>query len=86
MSINPLLDLRPLRVHRFQIGKRAMRKLAAAFRRKLFRASAKNALHTRRQFVLKYVRVSSEIISRIVDGMIHQVVRGIVVVQVGPGA
>ena len=63
-----------------------MRKLAAALRRKLFRASAEDAFHTRRQFVLKCIRVSSEVVSRIVDGMIHEVVRGIVVVQVGPGA
>lgn len=63
-----------------------MRKLATALRRKLFDMPPENALHARRQFLLKYIGVSSEVIRRIVDGMIHKVVCGIVVVQVGPGA
>jgi len=86
VRIYPLFNFRAATVHLLQISKRPKRKLAAALRRKLLGAPPQDTLNAHCQLWDWRAGVPPDVIRCIVDRVIHQVVRGIAVVQVRPGA
>jgi hypothetical protein len=68
------------------IAHRPRRQFAAALRRKLPGAAPDDAFDSRCQFLFRSIDVAGKVAGRVLNGVVHQIDCGIVVIEVRPCA
>ena len=86
IRISSLFCLRMTDMKLLHIAHRPRRQFAATLRRKLPGATPDDAFDSCRQFLFRSIDVAGKVLGRIMNGVVHQIDCGIVVIKVRPGA
>jgi len=84
--VDVLLDVRLTGANRFEVCGRTIRELAPLPARQVFGVTANLALNASAHLDRCHIGMTGDVFGRVLDGVVHQIVGGVVIIQECPGA